>query len=256
MDLSQNISFKKNPPSPKYFNFVLTLFISSWLISDILAIKIVSFWGITLTGGFLTFPLTMALSILIVDVYGYKNARQTIWCGWIINLIYISALNIINVIPSAPEWKLQHEFEAILLPHTRIILASIISFWISGFFSSYIMAKLKSRGNSLLGRILFSSFIGVSLDIILFFTLGLIGTFPLSLLKHVFFFAYIKKIICEIILLPLLWFFIDKLKRLEGFEIYDYETNFNPFRIDNIYDISDFKAVPINKSTITTVNKY
>src|SRR5579864_3419553 len=73
----------------KYFFIVLTIFSSTWLIANIAAIKLISIFGITLTGGFLIFPLTMMLSVVIVEVYGYKNARQAIWAGFILNLCYI-----------------------------------------------------------------------------------------------------------------------------------------------------------------------
>src|SRR3989344_2268533 len=82
----------------KYFFIILTLFTATWLISDIAAVKLVSVFGITLTGGVIIFPFTTMLSSIIVEVYGYKNARQAIWSGFIVNLTFVFFINLVNFI--------------------------------------------------------------------------------------------------------------------------------------------------------------
>ncbi len=238
---------------PKFFPLVLTFFISFWLISLIAAIKIVNFYGITLTGGFLTFPFTTSLGILIVEVYGYKNARQAIWCGVALCTTYLVFINIINIIPASPNWELQKEFQAILVPHTRIIIASLIAFWFSGFINNYLMVKLKCTGQSLTPRILLSSFISITIDISLFFLLGFWGVMPFKVLLDIFIFAFFKKILCEILLLPLIWFLIDVFKRKEGFEIDEHETNFTPFSLDNVYNFNAYTKIAPLRTDIKVV---
>lgn len=227
----------------KYFHIVLTFFLSSWMISDIAAVKFISIGGITLTGGFLSFPFTSALGILIVDVYGYKFARQAIWCGCAINLSYLIFINIVNILPAAPEWTLEKEFQTILVPQTRIFIASILAFCISGFCRSYLMAKFKRNGMTLLLRIIFSLIVSITLDLLIFFSIAFWGDISMGLLKKAFAYAYIKKIICEILLLPLIWMFIDFFKKKEGFEIIDANTNFNPFSMENVYDLDAYRKV-------------
>ena len=51
----------------------------------------------------------------------------------------------VNIIPADPHWKLQTEFQDILVPSIRIIIASIISFLLSDFVNNYIMAKMKKK---------------------------------------------------------------------------------------------------------------
>ena len=209
-----------------------------------------SFFGVTLTGGFLSFPFTTILSSLIVEVYGYKYARQAIWSGVALCSTYLIFINIVNVIPSSPNWELQKEFQAILIPQTRIVIASLIAFWFSGFVNNYLMAKLKCRGQSLTPRILLSSFISITIDINLFFAISFLGVIKFNLLSTIFIYAYFKKILCEIILLPVIWLLIDAFKKKEGFEIYDVETDFTPFSLDNIYDLSSYKKSDTPRSAI------
>lgn len=221
----------------KYFFIVLILFSATWLISDIAAVKLVSIFGITLTGGFLIFPFTTMLGSIIVEVYGYKNARQAIWSGFILNFSFIFFINIVNIIPSSPYWHLEQQFHNILIPETRIILASLVSFLLSDFTNSYLMAKMKikSQGKSLMKRILVSYSLSLSTDITCFMLLAFYGTMPNILLTKLMLAAYVKKILCQIILLPPTWYLIALLKNREATEVYDHDTKFNPFSIDNVY---------------------
>lgn len=242
MDVLENSCQQKNNEfQPKYLSLCLVLFSTTWLISILAAVKTVSFYGIVLTGGFIVFPITSTLNTLIVDVYGYKNARQALWLGMMVGFLYIILMNIVNIIPSEPKWDLNKEFSSILIPHTRLILASIISFWISGTVNNLLMAKMKCSGGNIYFRTLVSAFISLTLDISIYFLLGFLGTVPISLLKKIFLFAFLKKIIFEIILLPFIWMVIDLFKKIEKFEVFDFETNFSPFLFDNVYFLSSYR---------------
>lgn len=253
MNSCNDVFQKQYIDQPKFYFIITTLFISFWLISLISAIKIVSFWGITLTGGFLAFPFTTSLNSLIVEVYGFKYARQAIWSGTILCITYLVFINVINIIPPSSDWKLQEEFQTILVPQTRIIIASIIAFWFSGFINNYIMAKLKCKRMSLPPRILFSSFVSIVIDLSLFFLIAFWNVLPTSVFYKIFTFALAKKIICEIILLPIIWYLIDLFKKVEGFEITDLNTNFTPFSFDNVYDFESYRQIRLLKTSRASV---
>lgn len=231
----------------KYQYLFFTFFSATWLTSCIAAVKLVSVFGITLTGGFIIFPFTSLLSTLIVEIYGYKSARQAAWSGFLLNILFVFFIFIVGIIPSSPYWNLQHEFNDILMQSLRITCASLLSFMLSFFLNAYIMAKmkLKSNGRALPKRILLSSTLAITIDIICFITLAFAGTLPFSIFYKLLVAAYIKQIICEIVLLPLIWFLIDKIKSTEGFEIFDFNTDFSPFSLDNIYDFNAYKKTTL-----------
>lgn len=241
----------------RYYFIILTLFSATWLISNIAAVKLVSIFGITLTGGFIIFPLTTMLSSIIVEVYGYKNARQAIWSGFILNVTFVFFINLVNIVPSSAHWSLDEQFNNILVPETRIIIASLISFLLSDFSNSYLMAKMKikNKGKSLTKRILLSSGLSLSIDIICFMLLAFSGVIPISLLLKLMAAAYLKKIICQILLFPLIIYLIYWLKNAEEIDIYDYDTTFNPFSIDNIYELNSSKKSLASSDNISLSSK-
>lgn len=231
----------------KYQYLFFTLFSATWLISCIAAVKLVSVFGITLTGGFIIFPFTSLISTLIVEIYGFKSARQAAWSGLILNILFVFFIFIVGILPASPIWKLQNEFNDILMHSLRITCASLFSFMFSFFLNAYIMAKmkLKSNGRALPKRILLSSTLAITIDIISFLSLAFAGTLPSPIFFKLLLAAYIKKIICEIALLPLIWYLIDKVKQKEGFEIFDVNTDFSPFSMDNIYDFNAYKKITV-----------
>src|SRR5262245_49470863 len=137
MSLIERISQPGDQIHFKYLFIILALFISTWLTSNIAAIKMVSVFGITLTGGFIVFPFTMMLGSILVEVYGYKNSRQAIWAGVALNFTFVLFINIVYLLPASSEWNLNNEFKDVLVPGIRIALASGISFIISEFANSY-----------------------------------------------------------------------------------------------------------------------
>lgn len=231
----------------KYQYLFFTFFSATWLISCIAAVKLVSVFGLTLTGAFMIFPFTSLAGTLIVEIYGYKNARQAAWSGFLLNILYVFFMYIVSIIPASPYWSLQNEFDAILTQSLRITCASLVSFMFSYFLNAYIMSnmKLKSHGKALPKRILLSSTLAITVDIVCFITLAYAGTIPTTGLMKLLIAAFSKKIICEIALLPLIWYLIDKVKANEGIEVFDFSTNFNPFSMDNVYDFNDYKKAAV-----------
>ncbi len=231
----------------KYQYLFFTFFSATWLISCIAAVKLVSVFGLTFTGGFIIFPFTSLASTLIVEIYGYKNARQAAWSGFLLNILFVFFMYIVSIIPASPYWTLQNEFDAILMQSLRITGASLVSFMISFFLNAYIMSnmKIKNHGTALPKRILLSNTAAITIDIVCFITIAFLGTIPTAAFVKLLINAFCKKIICEIVLLPLIWYLIDRVKAHEGIEIFDFSTNFNPFSLDNVYNFNDYKRTAV-----------
>jgi uncharacterized PurR-regulated membrane protein YhhQ (DUF165 family) len=105
--------------------------------------------------------------------------------------------------------------------------------------------KLRNNGKALSKRILLSSTAAITVDIVCFITLAFAGTIPTAAFMKLLIAAFSKKVVCEIMLLPLIWYLIDKVKANEGIEIFDFSTNFNPFSMDKIYDFNNYKKIAV-----------
>ena len=71
------------------FLFISILFITCILVSNILASKIITIFGISMTGGVLVFPITYIIGDVLTEIYGYKKSKKIIIYGFICNLIMV-----------------------------------------------------------------------------------------------------------------------------------------------------------------------
>ena len=80
------------------------------------------------------------------------------------------------------------------------------------------------------GKSIGSTIIGELIDTLLFVTIAFYGVLPSTLLLSVALSNYIFKVGFEALATPFTYWFVAYLKKHEQEDVYDYQTNFNPFR--------------------------
>lgn len=199
--------------------------------------RLVTLFGVTTDAGTLIFPLTFLLSDLITEVYGFKQARLAIWCGFLFNAIFILYGQLVIHMPS-PDYPTQNaSFDMLLAMNIRIIVASSISYFLSEPLNALVVAKLKIKmhGRFIGLRFLLSTVMASGLDSIVF---GLIAFYGVMNHLHLFYLIismWFIKVIIELLGLPISIKLARKLKQLEKLDIYDKSTDFNLFSLDSSY---------------------
>ena len=115
-----------------------------------------------------------------------------------------------------------------------IIVASLVAFFSGEFSNSYVMAKMKiaTSGRYLWARTIGSTLVGEGVDTALFvFIACLFGVFPWSIAETLIVTNYIFKVGIEVLMTPATYRLVNGLKRAEHEDYYDYDTDFNPFRV-------------------------
>jgi queuosine precursor transporter len=225
------------PQSFKYLGFITSAIVATLIISNISATKLVEFGPIIADGGTLLFPLAYIFGDILTEVYGYKASRRVIYTAFFWMLIAAITFQLVAIAPPAPEYELQDSFVAILGQTPRILLASLIAYFAGEFTNSYVLARMKvwTEGRNLWTRTIGSTVIGQGVDTALFLLIAFGGVFSLQTLWVAFYTGYLLKVVIEIVLTPLTYAIIGWLKREEGIDIYDRETNFNPFALRELF---------------------
>ena len=109
----------------------------------------------------------------------------------------------------------------------------MVAFWAGEFANSYVLAKMKvwTQGRHLWMRTIGSTVIGQGLDSLIFYPLafwGLAG-WPVELLWQVVLSQWAIKTLWEALLTPVTYAAVGALKRAEGVELFDTDTDFSPF---------------------------
>jgi uncharacterized integral membrane protein (TIGR00697 family) len=142
---------------------------------------------------------------------------------------------VVVALPPAPFWENQEVYEIAFGSAWRVALASLIAFWAGEFANSFVMAKMKilTQGKYLWSRTIGSTIVGEGVDSILFYPLAFYnsGIIPNDKLILVMFAQFVAKTLVEIVFTPFIYKIINFLKKTEGVDHYDNDTNFNPFRL-------------------------
>jgi len=234
-------------PSRRWLGPISVVFCTVLVISNVAAIKPLNLPGwfsfITMDGGNLLFPISYIFGDILVEVYGYAQARRVIWLGFAMNILAAIVFSIVVALPPAAAWEnfyapgvdMQVAFASVLSQTPRIVFGSVIAFWCGSFLNAWIMAKMKiwMAGRHLWARTITSTIFGEALDSLLFTALAFAGVWPVELMLQVIFWNFILKTGYEILATPLTYVLVRRLKRVEKSDPFDTKTDFSPFRLDS-----------------------
>lgn len=225
-----------SPASRRWLPTITAVFCTVLVVSNVTAIKPLSLPGlpfIVMDGGNLLFPISYIFGDVLVEVFGYAQARRIIWLGFVLNIFAATMFSVVALLPPAPGWGMQKDFSAILLQTPRVVLGSVVAFWCGSFLNAWIMARMKvlMNGRHLWMRTIGSTLVGEGVDSLLFTTIAFGGVWSLPLVATVIFWNFVLKTAYEVVATPLTYLVIHRLKRAEHSDPYDTRTDFSPFRL-------------------------
>lgn len=230
--MSADHGFSPHPPArySAWFVFIAAVFITCLITANITAVKLASLFGLILPAAVIIFPLSYIFGDVLTEVYGYHTARGVIWLGFFCNLIAVLAIWAGERLPAASFWDGQAAYERILGYTPRLLAASFLAYLVGEFANSFVLAKMKiaTRGRWLWTRTVGSTLVGQGLDSLVFITLAFAGAIPLGGLASAVVTQWLAKSLYEAAATPLTYWAVNFLKRREGVDVYDYDTNFSP----------------------------
>ncbi|MCR5673084.1 MAG: queuosine precursor transporter [Lachnospiraceae bacterium] len=221
-----------NNPERKFTgNYVLLgmIFVSCLLVSNIIAGKIWSpGWNITFPASVILFPITYIISGILTGVYGFSNTKHIIWCGFTCNFVAVIAYVITVDLPHPNFWLDQEAYAVVLGMAPRVLLASFIAYLFGEFSKTIVLSKMKvnAKGERLWLRMIGSSIVGEALDSLIFSTIAFAGTISAKQLLTMILFQYLFKLCFETVTTPATCKIINKLKKIENIDTFDYEERY------------------------------
>ena len=216
----------------RYYDIVMAAFVAILLLSNIIgAAKLSTVAGFTFGAGILFFPVSYVIGDVLTEVYGYARARRVIWTGFGAMVFMAFMSWAVVAMPPADSWTGQDAYEQVFGLVPRIVLASIIAFWAGEFVNSYVMARMKiwTRGKALWSRTIGSTIVGQGIDSLLFYPIAFLGIWETRDVLIVMGSNWLLKVLWEAVLTPVTYVAVNRLKRAEGVDIFDDQTDFSPF---------------------------
>ncbi|MDR2498443.1 MAG: queuosine precursor transporter [Tannerellaceae bacterium] len=202
--------------------------------SNLLGTKVLQFAGITASAGLVVFPLSYIINDCIAEIWGYRKARLIIWSGFASNFLLMAFAQIAIVLPAAPFWEGEEAFGFVFGLAPRIACASLLAFLVGSFVNAWIMSRMKiaSGGRRFSLRAIVSTLGGEGIDSIIFFPIAFAGLIPSAEILAMAATQALLKSLYEVIALPFTIRIVKYIKRKEGEDAYDYDTDYNPLKMD------------------------
>jgi uncharacterized integral membrane protein (TIGR00697 family) len=223
--------FERTKHPFRFFDLCVSVFVVVLLISNLVGAKICAIGPFRVSGAQLLFPLTYIFGDIFTEVYGYAGSRRAIWMGFFASALMAAMGMIVVALPAAPDWQHQAAFETVFNFIPRMVLASLCAYWAGEFANSYVMAKMKvwTSGKALWMRTIGSTAVGQLVDSTVIMTLAFAGRESAGTILNLIFSGYFAKVLYEAAMTPLTYLVVNGLKRVEGLDVYDTQTNFSPF---------------------------
>jgi len=222
----------ERPPHPfRYYDLCVIVFVVVLIISNLIGPKIVAAGPFRISGAQLLFPITYIFGDIFTEVYGYAGSRRAIWLGFFGSALMALMGIIVVALPPAPDFKDQAAFATVFGFVPRMVGASLAAYWAGEFANSYVMAKMKvlTQGKALWMRTIGSTAVGQFVDSVVIMTLAFAGKESWATIGNLIFSGYVGKVAYEALMTPFTYLAVNWLKRVEGVDVYDVDTNFSPF---------------------------
>lgn len=226
----------------RYYDFAMAAFVAILICSNLIgAAKLVQFFELrfgpvsvgVFGAGILFFPLSYVLGDVLTEVYGYARARRVIWAGFAAVGFMAFMSWVVVSMPPAPGWTGQAAYEEVFGLTPRIVAASMLAFWAGELANAFVMARMKvaTGGKHLWARTIGSTAVGQGVDSLIFYPLAFLGVWSAGQVLTVLVTNYFLKVIWEAVLTPVTYRVVGFLKRAEGVDIFDSDTDFTPFSV-------------------------
>ncbi|MEE8470386.1 MAG: queuosine precursor transporter [Dehalococcoidia bacterium] len=225
------------------FVVVAAIFTTCLITANIIAVKLITL-GVgpirigalelpaPLPAAIIIFPLSYIFGDILTEVYGYRLARRVIWLAFLCNILAVTAFWVGGLMP-ALDADVQSAYEVILGYTPRILAASFAAYLVGEFANSFILAKMKIKtgGRFLWSRTISSTIVGQGLDTVMFITIAFAGTLPWAILGSIILTHWLAKTGYEVVATPFTYTVVNFLKKKEGIDTFDYDTDFNPLLV-------------------------
>ncbi len=218
MDKVSENPFKNRTGGDMPLMAVTALFVTLYLVSNIMAVKVISIFGyFYFDAGTITFPFAYMLGDVLTEIWGYRTARKVIWMTFLCNIIMVLCTQVGVWLPS-PGYlgTTATAYNTIFTYVPRIVIGSLVGFLLGELSNAWLMERIRkmTNGRRLWVRTIGSSVVGYLLDTLPFVLIAFAGVLTVRDLLLMIALQYVMKLSIEVLFgTPMAYAVIVFLKR-------------------------------------------
>lgn len=126
---------------------LLTVFVSSLLLGNLLGSKLIEIFGIVTSVGLLGYPLTFLITDIVEEVKGREVTKIFVHAGFLSLCIAVLFVFVSTVLPSSSLYPHSEAYNNVFSNSLRIMLASMVAFVISQYHDLWAFNFWKQKTN-------------------------------------------------------------------------------------------------------------
>src|SRR5574340_74355 len=142
------VEAKDAPRAYRYYDWVMALFVTVLIVSNIASSAKIVDWGFSIAGirfafdaGTILFPISYIFGDVLTEVYGFRRSRRVIWTGFACLALTSLVLWIVRIMPGEANWEAmtgQTAYNNVLggISTGGIVLASLAAYLVGEFANS------------------------------------------------------------------------------------------------------------------------
>lgn len=190
---------------------VTAAYIAAQMLADIASLKIVAVAGFSMDAGTLIYPITFTLRDMVHKVAGKHGARMVILAAAVINLVMAGFFWLVSRLPYDPAAGPQPDWDSVLSPVWRIVLASILAEVLAELIDTEVYQLWVERVTTRFQwmRVLVSNAVSVPLDSFVFVWAAFGSVLPSTAVWSIFWANVLLKGAVTLLSLPTIYFVKD-----------------------------------------------
>lgn len=180
--------------------WLFAIYAVSIVIANITASKLTSVLGLTVAAADIIYTIGFTTIDLINEYYGKDEAKRAILTALFANILWAFFAYVAVQLPAAELFaEMQPPFAAVLGSAPRIVLASMVAYYIASRSDVFVYHTIRERGGPIWLRIIGSNGVSLFVDSVIFSTVAFLGVFPLI---EIIVGQYVIKIVITLINVP------------------------------------------------------
>lgn len=218
----------------KYLDLFVLLGVAMMIFANTTAGKITELWIFTFSVTVFYFPFTFIIGDVLTEVYGYEQARRATWILIAAQILTAIIYSFAVAMPPATGFQGNEAYKIVLGQAPRIVLVGVVSVFAGQLVNDFTLAKMKifTKGKYLWSRTIGSTITGEFVNTIIFYSIALYDVIPKGILVQTILSGWFLKVMVEVVMTPVTYYVVNKLKRAENEDYFDKNTNFNPLIIN------------------------
>ena len=221
---------KKIGAATPAFIFLAVIYAAMLIVSNITVVKLIKVGPFLLTAAFFTYPLVYVISDIMTEIYGYHLSMKAIWANFSAQALVALILSL-TVRMRGMDEGIQGAMSLLFSTTWRIVLGSLIAYWIGDWLNSLVMSKMKvaQKGRWFFLRAMASSIPAHFIDTAIFTSIAFAGSWAAEDIVRNVLSEGLLASVYEFVAFPLTYFAVRWWKKREHIDVYDEGISYRPF---------------------------